>query len=274
MKVLITGAAGFIGAHTALRLLKDGFQVTGIDNFNDHYSPRLKRDRLAWVKQQVGSFPLYEFDIGNFEALTRVFEDQRPEVVIHLAGGSSQKPSGWLNLQTLCQRYAIKHLIHVNDVLPCLADVPATGLSFYTVYGPWGRPDMAPVLFALSIRAGHALGLYQQGLHQHDFSYIDDVVDALTQLIAKPPTAREQEPRRFTIGGQRQVALTAFITALENALQLKARVHYLPGTLDAPFDELRVVENLTGFRPQLPLSKGVENLTHWLNDYYPLPSGH
>lgn len=270
MKVLITGAAGFIGAHTALRLLKDGYQVTGIDNFNDHYDPRLKRDRLTWVKQQAGDFPLHQIDLGNFAALAPVFENLRPEVVIHLAGGPSQAPSGWLNLQILCRRYPVKHLIHTNNAAPCTLDIPATGLSFYTVYGPWGRPDMAPVLFALAIRAGHALGLYQQGLHLHDFSYIDDVVDALSQLIGKPPEADEQEPRRFTIGGQRQVALTTFIAALENALQRKARVHYLPPSLDAPSDDLRALENLTGFRPQLPLCKGVEKLIQWINDYYPL----
>lgn len=271
MKVLITGAAGFIGAHTALRLLKDGYQVTGIDNFNSHYDPKLKRDRLAWVRQQVDGFPLHQLDLGHLAALAPVFEELRPEVVIHLASGPSQTPTGWLNLQTLCQRYAVQHLIYANNALPCVLDIPATGLTFYTVYGPWGRPDMTPVLFAQAIRAGDALGLYQQGLHLHDFSYIDDVVDALTQLIAKPPAAHEQKHRRFTIGGQRQVALTVFIAALEEALQQQARVHYLPGALDTPSDELCSVENLTGFRPQLPLSKGVANLVQWFNDYYPLP---
>ena len=207
MNILITGAAGFIGAHTALRLLKDGHQVTGLDNFNDYYDPQLKRDRVRWVERQVGHFPLQRLDLADSEGLERLFAEVRPQVVINLAAQagvrySLENPkayldsnlSGFLNLLEMCRRYPVQHLIYAssssvygaNQQTPYkvsdnvdhplslyaaskkanelmahsyshLFGVPATGLRFFTVYGPWGRPDMSPILFADAISQGLSL---------------------------------------------------------------------------------------------------------------------
>ncbi len=286
MNILITGAAGFIGAHTALRLLKDGHQVTGLDNFNDYYDPQLKRDRVRWVERQVGHFPLQRLDLADSEGLERLFAEVRPQVVINLAAQagvrySLENPkayldsnlSGFLNLLEMCRRYPVQHLIYAssssvygaNQQTPYkvsdnvdhplslyaaskkanelmahsyshLFGVPATGLRFFTVYGPWGRPDMSPILFADAISQGRPLKLFNYGMHQRDFTYIDDIVESLVRLLGKPPVRdplwdREQpDPstsmapwRLFNIGGQRPVELKDYVATLEKLLGHKAR---------------------------------------------------
>lgn len=339
MNILITGAAGFIGAHTALRLLKDGHQVTGLDNFNDYYDPQLKRDRVRWVEQQVGQFPLYRLDLGDTEALDRLFAQVRPQVVINLAaqaGGrySLENPKaylhnnlgGFLNLLEMCRRYPPEHLIYAssssvygtNHQLPHktsdtadhplslyaaskranelmahsyshLFDMPATGLRFFTVYGPWGRPDMSPVLFARAICEGRPLKLFNYGMHQRDFTYIDDLVESLVRLLGKPPVRnplwnREQpDPatsmapwRLFNIGGQRSVELKDYVATLEQLLGRKAQVEYLPlqpGTVLNSCADASALENVTGFGPQVPLAEGLGRFVDWFQSYYrpPLP---
>jgi len=339
MNILITGAAGFIGAHTALRLLKDGHQVTGLDNFNEYYDPQLKHDRVRWVESQVGHFPLQRLDMSDAEALDRLFAKVRPHVVINLAAQagvrySLENPkayldsnlSGFLNLLEMCRRYPVEHLIYAssssvyganhhtpykvsdnvdhplslyaaskkaNELMAHsyshLFGVPATGLRFFTVYGPWGRPDMSPILFARAISQGQPLKLFNYGMHQRDFTYIDDIVEALVRLLGKLPQRdplwnREQpDPatsmapwRLFNIGGQRPVALKDYVATLERLLGRKAEVEYLPlqpGVVPNTCTDASALENLTGFGPQVPLTKGLGRFVDWFQGYYrpPLP---
>ncbi len=335
MNILITGAAGFIGAHTALRLLKDGHQVTGLDNFNDYYDPQLKRDRVRWVERQVGHFPLQRLDLADSEGLERLFAEVRPQVVINLAAQagvrySLENPkayldsnlSGFLNLLEMCRRYPVQHLIYAssssvygaNQQTPYkvsdnvdhplslyaaskkanelmahsyshLFGVPATGLRFFTVYGPLGRPDMSPILFADAISQGRPLKLFNYGMHQRDFTYIDDIVESLVRLLGKPPVRdplwdREQpDPstsmapwRLFNIGGQRPVELKDYVATLEKLLGHKAQVEYLPlqpGDVLNTCADVSALENLTGFGPQVPLEEGLREFVQWYLSYYP-----
>ncbi|WP_371356314.1 NAD-dependent epimerase [Pseudomonas chlororaphis] len=337
MNILITGAAGFIGAHTALRLLKDGHQVTGLDNFNDYYDPQLKRDRVRWVEQQVGAFPLYCLDLSDADALDRLFAQVRPQVVINLAAQAGVRYSlenpkayldsnlgGFLNLLEMCRRYPVEHLIYAssssvyganhhtpykvsdnvdhplslyaaskkaNELMAHsyshLFDVPATGLRFFTVYGPWGRPDMSPILFAQAISEGRPLKLFNYGMHQRDFTYIDDIVESLVRLLAKPPVRdplwdREQpDPatsmapwRLFNIGGQRPVELKDYVATLEQLLGRKALVEYLPlqpGDVLNTCADASALENVTGFGPQVPLVEGLGRFVDWFQSYYRPP---
>ena len=312
MNILITGAAGFIGAHSALHLLKDGHQVTGLDNFNAHYDPQLKHDRVRWVAEQVGQFPLRQLDLNDAPALERLFAEVRPQVVIHLAtqpgGRCSQATAhgqpdcslaGLRPILDPCRRHAIEHLIYAAPESHCscgagsalqvdsdgrLQGVPATALRFLTVYGPWGRPDMAPHLFARAICEELPLKLFNHGLHQRDFSYIDDVVHSLVRLLHKPPSGHPQLqgespawldstlPRRlFNIGGQRLVQLKDYVATLEQLLGRKARFEYLslPGADRSPGPEpISALENLTGFGPQTPLAKGLGHFVEWFHAYY------
>ncbi|AZC37481.1 MULTISPECIES: NAD-dependent epimerase [Pseudomonas] len=338
MNILITGAAGFIGAHTALRLLKDGHQVTGLDNFNDYYDPQLKRDRVRWVEQQVGAFPLYRLDLSDADALDRLFAQVRPQVVINLAAQAGVRYSlenpkayldsnlgGFLNLLEMCRRYPVEHLIYAssssvyganhhtpykvsdnvdhplslyaaskkaNELMAHsyshLFDVPATGLRFFTVYGPWGRPDMSPILFAQAISEGRPLKLFNYGMHQRDFTYIDDIVESLVRLLGKPPVRdplwdREQpDPatsmapwRLFNIGGQRPVELKDYVATLEQLLGRKALVEYLPlqpGDVLNTCADASALENVTGFGPQVPLAEGLGRFVDWFQSYYRPPS--
>ncbi|WP_053269008.1 NAD-dependent epimerase [Pseudomonas chlororaphis] len=337
MNILITGAAGFIGAHTALRLLKDGHQVTGLDNFNDYYDPQLKRDRVRWVEQQVGAFPLYCLDLSDADALDRLFAQVRPQVVINLAAQAGVRYSlenpkayldsnlgGFLNLLEMCRRYPVEHLIYAssssvyganhhtpykvsdnvdhplslyaaskkaNELMAHsyshLFDVPATGLRFFTVYGPWGRPDMSPILFAQAICEGRPLKLFNYGMHQRDFTYIDDIVESLVRLLGKPPVrdplwnrdqpdpATSMAPwRLFNIGGQRPVELKDYVATLEQLLGRKALVEYLPlqpGDVLNTCADASALENVTGFGPQVPLAEGLGHFVDWFQSYYRPP---
>lgn len=338
MNILITGAAGFIGAHTALRLLKEGHQVTGLDNFNDYYDPQLKHDRVRWVEQQVGAFNLHHLDLSDSEGLEKLFAEVRPQVVINLAAQagvrySLENPkayldsnlSGFLNLLEMCRRYPVEHLIYassssvyganhhtpysvsdsVNHPLSLYAaskkanelmahsyshlfGIPATGLRFFTVYGPWGRPDMSPILFAKAISEGQPLKLFNYGMHERDFTYIDDIVESLVRLLDKAPEHdplwnREQpDPstsmapwRIFNIGGQRPVTLKDYVSTLEDLLGRKAEIEYLPlqpGDVLNTCADASGLENLTGFGPQIQLAEGLGHFVNWFQSYYGPPS--
>ncbi len=257
MKVLVTGAAGFIGAHTCLRLLRDGHQVLGLDNFNDYYDPALKQARVQWVQQQAGDFPLHRLDLADRDAVARLFAEQRPDVVIHLAAQAGVRYSlknpqayldsnlaGFLNILEGCRRNPVQHLLYAssssvygaNQRTPYrvedgvdhplslyaatkkaneamahsyshLFGIPSSGLRFFTVYGPWGRPDMSPMQFARAISEGRPIQLFNHGRHQRDFTYIDDIVESLVRLMPHPPHA---DPGRLRPGcGQQPGALAA-----------------------------------------------------------------
>jgi UDP-glucuronate 4-epimerase len=337
MKILVTGAAGFIGAHCVLRLLRDGHQVFGLDNFNDYYDPQLKHDRVQWVREQVGPFQLSTVDLADATAIETLFAQEQPDVVIHLAAQAGVRYSldnprayldsnlnGFLNILESCRRHPVKHLIYassssvyganqhtpysvqdgVNHPLSLYAatkkanelmahsyshlfGIPCTGLRFFTVYGPWGRPDMSPIQFARAIAQGQPLKLFNYGEHQRDFTYIDDIIESIARLIDRAPQAnadwdREQpDPassmapwRIYNIGGQHPVELKDYLALLEKHLGQKARVELLPlqpGDVLNTCADASDLARATGFQPRIELDEGLGRFIAWFRDYYPLP---
>ncbi|MDF0732938.1 NAD-dependent epimerase [Pseudomonas entomophila] len=334
MKVLVTGAAGFVGAHTCLRLLRDGHQVLGLDNFNDYYDPALKHDRVLWVRQQAGDFDLHKLDLGDRDGMARLFAMERPEVVVHLAAQagvrySLQNPqayldsnlAGFLNILEGCRRHPVQHLLYassssvyganqrtpyrVQDAVDHplslyaatkkaneamahsyshLFGIPCSGLRFFTVYGPWGRPDMSPMQFARAISEGRPIQLFNHGRHQRDFTYIDDIVESLVRLIPNPPLANPgwnanlPDPasshapwRLFNIGGQRPVELLDYLALLEKHLQRNAVIELLPlqpGDVLATCADASALAQVTGFTPQVSLDEGLRRFIAWFKGYY------
>jgi UDP-glucuronate 4-epimerase len=335
MKILVTGAAGFIGAHCVLRLVRDGHQVIGLDNFNGYYDPQLKHDRVDWVRKQIGDFQLAMIDLADASALQALFSSERPQVVVHLAAQAGVRYSlenprayllsnldGFLNILECCRQYPVEHLIYassssvyganqrtpysvqdgVNHPLSLYAatkkanelmahsyshlfGIACTGLRFFTVYGPWGRPDMSPIQFAKAISEGSPLKLFNYGEHQRDFTYIDDIIESIARLIELAPRAnpewnREQpDPassmapwRLFNIGGQHPVALKTYLALLEKHLGQKAVVELLPlqpGDVLNTCAEASDLAQATGFQPRIELDEGLGRFVAWFRDYYP-----
>lgn len=335
MKVLVTGAAGFIGAHTCLRLLRDGHQVLGLDNFNSYYDPALKHARVQWVRDQAGEFDLRCMDLCDREGMAGLFAQERPQVVVHLAAQAGVRYSlrnpqayidsnlnGFLNVLEGCRHHPVHHLLYASSSsvygaslrLPyrvedsvdhplslyaatkkaneamahCyshLFGIPSSGLRFFTVYGPWGRPDMSPMQFAQSITEGKPVQLFNHGQHRRDFTYIDDIIEGLVRLIPRAPTAnadwRADAPdpgtssapwRLLNIGGQQPVALLDYLALLERHLQRKAVVelHPLqPGDVLATSADASALAQLTGFVPQVSLDEGLGRFVEWFRAHYP-----
>ncbi|MGE7989972.1 NAD-dependent epimerase [Pseudomonas sp. NPDC089554] len=334
MKVLVTGAAGFIGAHTCRRLLREGHQVVGLDNFNDYYDPALKHDRVQWVRQLPGEFQLHTLELADRDAMARLFASERPEVVVHLAAQagvrySLQNPqayldsnlAGFLNILEGCRRHPVQHLLYassssvyganqrtpyrVQDAVDHplslyaatkkaneamahsyshLFGIPCSGLRFFTVYGPWGRPDMSPMQFAKAISEGRPIQLFNHGRHQRDFTYIDDIVESLVRLMPNPPLANpgwnpflpdpasSQAPwRLYNIGGQRLVELLDYLALLEKHLQRNAVIELLPlqpGDVLATCADASALAQVTGFTPQVSLDEGLRRFVAWFQHYY------
>ncbi|UVM03078.1 NAD-dependent epimerase [Pseudomonas laurylsulfatiphila] len=334
MKILVTGAAGFIGAHCVLRLLRDGHQVFGLDNFNSYYDPQLKHDRVRWVQEQARPFPLSTIDLADATAIETLFAEEHPEVVIHLAAQagvrySLENPrayldsnlSGFLNILESCRKHPVKHLIYAssssvyganqhtpysvrdgvdhplslyaatkksNELMAHsyshLFGIPCTGLRFFTVYGPWGRPDMSPIQFARAIAEEQPLKLFNYGEHQRDFTYIDDIIESITRLIECPPQADDQWDREhpdpatsmapwriFNIGGQHPVALKDYLALLEKHMGQKARVELLPlqpGDVLNTCADASDLARATDFQPRIELDEGLGQFVAWFRAYY------
>ncbi|MFJ4195775.1 NAD-dependent epimerase [Pseudomonas sp. NPDC089534] len=335
MKILVTGAAGFIGAHCVLRLIRDGHDVLGLDNFNGYYDPQLKHDRVHWVHEEAGDFPLVTTDLADAPAIEALFARERPQVVVHLAAQAGVRYSlenprayldsnleGFLNILESCRRHPVEHLIYassssvyganqhtpysvqdgVNHPLSLYAatkkanelmahsyshlfGIACTGLRFFTVYGPWGRPDMSPIQFARAISEGLPLKLFNYGRHQRDFTYIDDIVESIARLIDRAPHAngawdRDQpDPassmapwRLFNIGGQHPVELKTYLALLEKHLGQKAVVELLPlqpGDVLNTCAEASDLARATGFQPRIELDEGLGRFIAWFREYYP-----
>lgn len=333
MKILITGAAGFIGSELCLKLLSSGHTVVGIDNHNDYYNPQLKEDRLARHLNHK-NYGHFRFDIVENQKLKDVFQNFGPECVVNLAAQAGVRHSidhphsfidsnivGFLNILENCKQSKIQHLIfassssvyganskvpyHVNDnvdhplslyaatkkanelMAHCysqLYDIPSTGLRFFTVYGPWGRPDMALFKFAKSIETGEKLELFNFGNHSRDFTFIDDVIEAIVKVIYKPPVKGEKwdpqipEPGRsfapwrlYNVGSNSPVDLKYFVSLVESAFDKKADIQMLPmqmGDVKETFADMESFTKEFNFKPKTSIEEGVEKFAAWYKDYY------
>jgi len=322
MKVLVTGAAGFIGMHVAQRLLARGDEVLGIDNLSPYYDPQLKRDRLAELRPH-SRFRFMEMDIADRAGMQALFSNEQLHGVVHLAAQagvrySLQNPHayvdanlvGFMNVLEGCRHAELKHLVYAssssvyggNTKMPFeetdpvnlpqslyaatkrsnemmaysyshLFRIPMTGLRFFTVYGPWGRPDMAPYLFTDAIANGRPIKVFNEGRMQRDFTYIDDITDGVVAVLDKiptPPRPGEAPMRLFNIGNCEPVPLVRFIAAFESALGIAAVKQMLPmqpGDVVATHASTRALTDWVGFRPATPVEEGVKRFVDWYRGY-------
>ncbi|MCL6263668.1 NAD-dependent epimerase [Craterilacuibacter sp. RT1T] len=320
MKILVTGAAGFIGRAVCERLLeRGGAEVVGIDNLNDYYAVELKHARLATLRGRAG-FSFRKLDIADWAAMDSLFADEGFDYVIHLAAQagvrySIQNPhayaesnlTGFTNVLEACRRYPVRHLVFAssssvygrnakmpfseddrvdlpvsfyaatkkaNEVMAAsyahLYGLPVTGLRFFTVYGPWGRPDMAPWLFTDAILAGRPVKVYNHGKMQRDFTYIDDIVEGVLRVMAHVPIG-ELPYTLFNIGNHDPVELMAFIGATEAACECEALKEYLPmqdGDVPITYADTAHLRAAVGFSPDTPLRVGMQRFVDWFRDYH------
>ncbi len=336
MKVLITGAAGFIGFHTCRRLLAQGHEVIGVDNLNDYYEVALKKSRLAQLQSET-RFTFVLLDIAHREALQTLFSQAHPPWVIHLAAQAGVRHSlenpyayvesnlvGFINLLEACRHHPVKHLVFAssssvyganrktpfvetdnvdypvslyaatkksNELMAHtyshLYQIPTTGLRFFTVYGPWGRPDMAYFLFTKAILTGKPIKVFNQGKMQRDFTYIDDIVGGIVQVLQHPPVP-PSEPmiseqtrtldspthapyRIYNLGNHHPVPLLIFIEILEKALgktAVKELLPMQPGDVPCTYASIDRLANDVGFKPQTPLTEGIQQFVDWYLSYY------
>ena len=333
MKILVTGAAGFIGAALCARLLARGDAVTGFDTFSDYYDPALKEARVEHHCRGPG-FRLVRGGLGDKAALERVFEREAPQRVVHLAAQAGVRHSlshpeayiesnlvGFANLLECCRRHPPEHLVFASSssVYGANARVPfsvhdgaahpvslygatkkanevmahsyshlhglaATGLRFFTVYGPWGRPDMAYFRFTRRILAERPIEVFNHGRNRRDFTYIDDAVDALLRVLdhvpradpawdsgAPDPASSAAPYRLYNVGSGRPVGLDHFISVLEGHLGRRARRKLLPaqpGDVTSTAADLGRLAGELGYRPAVPVEVGLPRFVDWYRDYY------
>jgi UDP-glucuronate 4-epimerase len=334
--VLVTGAAGFIGAAVCTDLLARGERVVGLDNLNSYYDPAIKRARLARLQSLAGpgQFQFEPGDVADGEALLNLMAAEKPDRVIHLAAQagvrySIENPAAYIHSNLVgfgavleaCRQGAVGHLVYAssssvyggNRQMPFseqhpvnhpvslyaatkkanelmahtyshLYGLPATGLRFFTVYGPWGRPDMAPMLFARAILAGEAIKVFNQGEMRRDFTYIDDIAAGVIRCLDKPATANpgfdplHPDPataaaphRLFNIGNSQPIPLLRFIEVLEAALGRQA-IRDLqpmqPGDVPATAADTSALEAWVDFRPATPIELGVERFAAWYRQFH------
>lgn len=315
-KVLITGAAGFIGAAVGERLLARGFDVVGLDNLNDYYDPQLK---LARIGRVGAAMAFHKADIADKVQLKRLFETSGPfDVVVNLAAQAGVRYSlenpdayaesnlvGFLNVLECCRTFGVPHLVYASSssVYGLNEDVPfretdrvdrpaslyaatkksnelmahayshlfgfaTTGLRFFTVYGPWGRPDMAPFLFADAILHGRPIKVFNGGKMERDFTYIDDVAEMVARAVEQAPT---KPVRIFNVGNQQPVVLGEFIGEIERATGREAAKVMLPmqpGDVERTYADSSAAIAEFGFKPSTPLREGIEKTVQWFRNYY------
>src|SRR6266478_8997592 len=336
MKILVTGAAGFIGFHTARALLDRGETVVGLDNLNTYYEPALKLARLQMLKQYA-NFSFLELNIADRAAMEVIFQRERFQRVIHLAAQAGVRHSidhphiyvesnvtGFLHVIEGCRRNDVEHLVYAstssvygaNTNMPfnvrhsvdhpltlyaatkkanelmahsysTLYGLPTTGLRFFTVYGPWGRPDMALFLFTKNILEGKPIDVFNYGHHRRDFTYVDDIAEGVVRAaerIAKPnplwdsnapdPASSSAPFRLYNIGNNRPVQLLRYIEIIEECLGRKASRNLLPlqpGDVPETYADIDDLVRDVGYRPATPVEVGVGKFVDWFCEYYGYP---
>lgn len=333
MKILITGAAGFIGFHLCKHLLESGKNVVGIDNLNTYYDVNLKKSRLS-ILQPYKGFRFKQLDIADRNAMESVFKSDSFDRVVNLAAQagvrySLENPhayidanvSGFLNILEGCRHFNVPHLIFassssvygLNTLMPFsvhhnvdhpvslyaatkkanelmahtysyLYGLPTTGLRFFTVYGPWGRPDMALFLFTRAILADKPIKVFNHGNLERDFTYIDDIVEGIVKIMDRIPSGNpywnsdKPDPgtspvayRLYNIGNNNPVALMEFIETIENVLGKKAKKEFLPmqpGDVPSTFADIEDLVTDSGFKPNTPIKAGIQKFVEWYIHYY------
>lgn len=336
MRVLVTGAAGFIGMHLTRYLLQRGDEVIGIDNLNDYYAVSLKEARLQHIvdADTHGRFQFMRMDLADRAAIAQLFADIKPDTVVNLAAQAGVRYSidnplayidsnlvGFANILEGCRHHAVKHLVYAssssvygaNESMPFsvhdnvdhplslyaaskkanelmahtyshLYGLPTTGLRFFTVYGPWGRPDMALFKFTKAILEDKPIDVFNYGKHRRDFTYIDDIVEGIVRTLdhtaqpnlawdgKKPDPATSKSPWRvYNIGNQNPVELLDYIQAIEQALGKTAAKRLLPlqaGDVPDTYADVEALVADVGYRPATSVTEGVNRFIAWYRDYY------
>ncbi|MBN2396203.1 MAG: NAD-dependent epimerase [Candidatus Atribacteria bacterium] len=332
-KILVTGAAGFIGFHVARALLERGDEVIGLDNVNDYYDVNLKYARLKELgidrnqevdhvlveSEKYNAFRFVKSDIVDLDELNGLFTSQKFDKVIHLAAQAGVRYSienphayvqsnlvGFVNILECCRHHKIEHLVYAssssvygnNTKVPFSEDdrvdhpvslyaatkksnelmahtyshlyqLPTTGLRFFTVYGPWGRPDMAPMLFAKAIMEGEPIKVFNNGDMERDFTYIDDIVNGVAKIVDQIPDVSEELPyyRLFNIGNSRPVKLLDFISELEKALGIEAVKKMYPmqsGDVKKTFADITALRRCIEVGNEVPITKGIYRFVLWI----------
>ncbi len=333
MKILVTGAAGFIGFHVAKSLLKRGDEVIGVDNLNDYYDVNLKLARLDQLKN-IDNFKFFKLDFSDRGSIHKLFKEQRFQRVVHLGAQAGVRYSienpdayadsnlvGFANILEGCRHNQIEHLVYAstssvygaNELMPFserhtadhplsfyaatkranelmahtyshLFSLPTTGLRFFTVYGPWGRPDMALFKFAKSIAEDRPIKIFNYGKHKRDFTYVDDIVEGIVRILDKPAeaspdwSAYNPDPgssnvpwRIYNIGNNQPVDLMEYIRCLEEALDKEAKKEFIPlqpgDVPDTYADVTDLVTNIS-YAPSTSVSEGVTNFVSWYRRHY------
>lgn len=331
--LLVTGCAGFIGFHLALRLLEEGKAVAGLDNLNDYYDVDLKRDRLKLLEKHP-EFSFHRINLEDRESMDDLFQSRHFEVVVHLAAQAGVRYSltnphsyvesnlkGFINILEGCRHRQVGHLVFAssssvygaNTAMPFsvhhnvdhpvslyaatkkanelmahsyshLYGLPCTGLRFFTVYGPWGRPDMAYFSFTKAILAGQPIKIFNHGKMQRDFTYIDDIVEGVVRILGSPPqpdptwSGDHPDPgtsyapyRIYNIGNNQPVELLRFVRVLEENLGIEAQKEFLPmqpGDVPATYADIDDLARDFGFHPGTTIEAGIARFIRWYRDYY------
>ena len=333
MKILVTGAAGFIGSALSIRLLDRGDEVIGIDNLNDYYDPKLKKARMARHLDNP-NFTHVDINLEDREGIKQLFEKEKPQGVVNLAAQAGVRYSienplayvdtnlvGFAHILEGCRHNNVEHLVYAssssvygsNTSMPFsihdnvdhplslyaatkkanelmahtysnLYNLPTTGLRFFTVYGPWGRPDMALFKFTKAMLGGESIPVFNYGKHRRDFTYIDDIVEGVIRVLDKPATSNPDwdgaDPdsgsskapwRVYNIGNNSPVELMDYIGALEEALDIEADKEMLPlqdGDVPDTYANVEALVKEFDYKPNMPVKQGVANFVKWYKDFY------